>query len=445
LATWVIATVMMLPWYAQAGNRYTEEVMAVKRAAPSVVNLQGQKTERSTGRVSSVNQVNGMGTAVIIDPRGYLLTNSHVVDDVSNLRATLSDKRTVPVRVIASDKSTDLAVLKIDVREDLPVIDIGTSSDLMVAEPVLAIGNAYGYSHTVTGGRISALKRPVPVTDDFSYPDTIQTDAAINPGNSGGPLLNAEGKMIGINVAVRVGANGIAFAIPIDYALTVASDLVSRTLNRGVSLNMQFEDDFSANERRLLVKRTEIQTGDEGEIQAGDEIVTVSGRAVKSRLDLALALIDQKDVNVPLSFRRNGTIQEVILQARIDRSRQGSIAQVNGARSKLVWDALGVQVAPVDRETLIRIMGEPTVRGYSGAVEVLKVRPEGVAASRNIQSGDLIIGIHDWQTTSEAELEFILQRPELFAADRKFWLGRNGKLMEGEVRLRGPAFHRAGR
>ena len=109
----------------------------------------------------------------------------------------------------------------------MPVISIGTSSDLMTGESVIALGNAYGYEHTVTRGIISALHRDVQVTDTQSYDNLIQTDASINPGNSGGPLLNIDGEMIGVNVAVRAGAQGIGFAIPVDKAMEVAADLMS--------------------------------------------------------------------------------------------------------------------------------------------------------------------------------------------------------------------------
>ena len=128
--------------------------------------------------------------------------------------------------LVARDLETDLAIIKIDLPSKLPVIPIGTSSDLMPGESVIAVGNAYGYEHTVTRGIISALHRAVQVSDAQFYDDLIQTDASINPGNSGGPLLNIDGEMIGINVAVRAGAQGIGFAIPVDKAMTVAATLL---------------------------------------------------------------------------------------------------------------------------------------------------------------------------------------------------------------------------
>ena len=134
--------------------------------------------------------------------------------------------------LVARDLETDLAVIKVNVSDKLTVIALGTSSDLMAGESVIAVGNAYGYENTVTRGIISALHRAVQVSDAQFYDDLIQTDASINPGNSGGPLLNIDGEMIGINVAVRAGAQGIGFAIPVDKAMNVAADVAGLGVRR---------------------------------------------------------------------------------------------------------------------------------------------------------------------------------------------------------------------
>src|SRR5262249_29401120 len=144
----------------------------------------------------SQNRVNGMGTGIIIDPRGYIVTNQHVVEDVNVIRIRLSDGSAHNARVLARDQEGDLAILKIDTNRPLPTIPLGTATDLMVGETVIAVGNAYGYEHTVTVGVVSAIKRDVTLNKDISYKSLIQTDASINPGNSGGPLLNINGELI---------------------------------------------------------------------------------------------------------------------------------------------------------------------------------------------------------------------------------------------------------
>ena len=147
-----------------------------------------------------------MGTGVVIDSRGYIVTNYHVVDGVKEIQVTLTSEEKFIARLIARDMETDLAVIKIEAPNKLAMMTIGTSSDLMAGESVIAVGNAYGYENTVTRGIVSALHRAVQVSDAQFYDDLIQTDAPINPGNSGGPLLNIDGEMVGINVAVRAGA-----------------------------------------------------------------------------------------------------------------------------------------------------------------------------------------------------------------------------------------------
>ena len=203
-------------------------VQAIESQRDAVVNIHGQKFvgngEEDGGEL---RRVNGMGTGVVIDPRGYVVTNFHVVDGVKRIEVTLASGRTVAAALVSHDPRTDLAVIKVDIDQPLPVITIGTSSDLMIGETVLALGNAYGYEHTVTRGIISALHRCVEVSRTQRYDDLIQTDASINPGNSGGPLLNIDGQVIGINVAVRAGAQGIGFAIPIDHVLDVVTALMS--------------------------------------------------------------------------------------------------------------------------------------------------------------------------------------------------------------------------
>ena len=198
--------------------RETPVVKAVQRARAAIVNIRGEKTVAAwPGQAvagDAGRRVNGMGTGVLIDSRGYILTDYHVVDGVREIHVTRADGQRHVATLLARDKEADLAILKIDCPTPLPVIPIGTSSDLMPGETVIAVGNAYGYEHTVTRGIISALHRSVQVSDAQYYDDLIQTDASINPGNSGGPLLNIDGEMIGINVAVRAGAKASASRFP---------------------------------------------------------------------------------------------------------------------------------------------------------------------------------------------------------------------------------------
>jgi serine protease Do len=217
---------------AQRG-RMTPVVAAVTRAAPSVVSVltEQRPQENPFGGYFGMqedddNGKTSLGSGVIVDPRGLVVTNEHVVAGAARIRVQLSDGRELPATLIGADQSFDLAVLQVDAGgKELPALHIGTATDLMIGETALAIGNPFGLSHTVTSGVISALHRVVRAKNR-TYEDFIQTDAQINPGNSGGPLLNIHGELIGINTAVHSGGPGIGFAIPIDRARTIVNDLL---------------------------------------------------------------------------------------------------------------------------------------------------------------------------------------------------------------------------
>ncbi|MEM8866118.1 MAG: trypsin-like peptidase domain-containing protein, partial [Planctomycetota bacterium] len=273
--------------------RLTPIVRAVRSASPAVVNIQGQKTvtEATTGAGESSRQVNGMGTGVVIDPRGYILTNHHVIDGVRQINVTLDDRRPYTAHMVAHDKRTDLAVIKVRVSRPLPTINVGTSEDLMPGETVVAVGNAFGYEHTVTQGIISALHRDVQVSETQSYEDLIQTDASINPGNSGGPLLSIEGRMVGVNVAVRAGAQGIGFAIPVDKAMQIAAAMMSveRLENKWHGMQTVESDNGG---RKLVVSRVSAGSpADRSGLRPGDVIETIGGRNAVRSLDVELALL----------------------------------------------------------------------------------------------------------------------------------------------------------
>jgi S1-C subfamily serine protease len=166
-----------------------------------------------------------LGSGVIIDAAGHVLTNEHVIARASRIKVSLSDGREFDAKLVGADPNNDIAVLHIETSEKMPWVAPGGSEDLLVGEPVIAIGNPFGLSSTVTTGVISALDRSIR-TEGRSYYGFIQTDASINPGNSGGPLLNAEGELIGVNTAIYQGAQGIGFAVPIGVAKRVVDQLL---------------------------------------------------------------------------------------------------------------------------------------------------------------------------------------------------------------------------
>lgn len=188
-----------------------------RRANPAVATVKAKVIDRGafTGRR---RQVEGLGTAFVYDPQGFLLTNNHVVENAVDISVTFDDGREIKATVAGRDKHTDVAVLKVD-ETGLPAVVLGDSDGLEVGDWVVAIGNPFGLSHTVSAGILSAKGRTrddVKGLDPSGYFNFLQTDASINPGNSGGPLLNIKGEVVGINSAIRANANNIGFAIPIN-------------------------------------------------------------------------------------------------------------------------------------------------------------------------------------------------------------------------------------
>jgi serine protease Do len=413
-------------------QRLTPIVLAVRQARPAVVSIRGQKTstnqDDTAGASDIPRQVNGMGTGTIVDERGYILTNHHVVSDVRRIEVTLDDNRMYTAELIAYDAAADLAVIKIPAHKPLPVIRFGTSSDLMEGESVIALGNAFGYEQTVTRGIISALGRDVQVSDVQAYDDLIQTDASINPGNSGGPLLNIDGEMIGVNVAVRAGAQGIGFAIPIDNALVVAAKLlnVQRLRNTWHGLVTRPGEELDG---PLRVSKVESASpADLLGIQPDDEILRVGPMPVVRPLDLERAFLDQRAGDaVPVEVRRGG--QTIVLDFSLAESKVTAARPAISEDASQVWELLGLQLTEEPRSTFQRRNSR-----YRGGMRVDNVRPNSPAAEEGILPGDILVGMHKWETSSEQDIQYIVSRPTLAQMGKlKFYVLRGQNTLYGHL------------
>jgi len=412
--------------------RNTAIVQAVTAARPAVVNIHGRKTlpaEYDTqGAADAGHQVNGMGTGIIIDERGYIITNYHVVEGVKRIRATLADGSTVIAELVANDPKSDLAIIKIPADTTFPVIRTGLSNDVMPGETVVAVGNAYGYEHTVTQGIVSALHRTVQVSDYQKYADLIQTDASINPGNSGGPLLNIDGEMIGINVAVRVGAAGIGFAIPVNQAMEVAADLLSCERTSLVSYGAQLQTDFADDSSQVVVASIDSSgPADKAGLQAGDVILAVGGRDVHRRLDVERALIGRQAGDaVEIEFRRGEEAEAT------DLTLVAAEADVTDRNvTDLAWSQLGVRLAPVSAAAFRKYNSR-----YRGGLKVTAVKDDSPAQRHGIRSGDVLVGMHKWETISEDNVAYILSSTEFKATQPfQFYILRSGKTLYGNMQL----------
>ena len=416
---------------AASEQRETPIVKAVQRVRGSVVNIRGEKTVAAlAGQAAGIegnHRVNGMGTGVIIDARGYILTNHHVVDGVREILVTLADAERHVAKLVARDTETDLAVIKIDAPNPLPVMPIGTSSDLMPGETVIAVGNAYGYEHTVTRGIISALHRAVQVSDAQFYDNLIQTDASINPGNSGGPLLNIDGEMIGINVAVRAGAQGIGFAIPVDKVVSVATALLASCNVNKMWIGVTSSNDAPPSQHGMVVGAVEASSpAAEAGLAAGDVVASVDEREIRRPLDFQRAMLDRKPgQKVHLAVRRAS--ESLTLDLTL-----GNTPETPKTTPQPAWELLGVELQPIPSEDFRK----SHQTRYRGGLAVTAVRPSSPAASQGIVPGDVLVGMHIWETVTLENVAYILKQPEFLNLGAvKFFILRGDETLYGQLSL----------
>ncbi|HEX4591639.1 MAG TPA: trypsin-like peptidase domain-containing protein, partial [Gemmataceae bacterium] len=417
---------------SRSNPRRTQIVEVVEKVKDAVVNIHSERTvsaagaEELYGIAAAPSRVNGMGTGIVIDPRGYIITNHHVIDDVQVIRVRLSDGSTYPAKVIARDHDNDLALLKIEPRKPLTMIPLGTAQDLMIGETVLAVGNAFGYEHTVTTGIVSALKRDVTLNKEMAYKSLIQTDTPINPGNSGGPLVNIEGELVGVNVAIRAGAQNIAFAIPVDTMIRVAGDMLSIRKRNGITHGLKLADKIEPNScptvRSVAVDRIDpAGPAANAGFQPGDVIVRVGGQRVLTSLDFERALLDRTaGEKVALVVNHEGTEKslDLVLQAA-DRAAAPA--------PDLIWRKLGVKLQPASLDQVTRANS-----ALHGGLLVTEVFADGVAGRAGFQRGDILIGLHQWETLSADNVTYVLNHPELATfSPVRFFIIRNGQVRRG--------------
>jgi serine protease Do len=380
------------PTIGWAADRRTPVVEAVEAATPAVVTVEVQVERQNPFFGWGPTLSEGAGSGVIIHPNGLVLTNAHVVEGAREIVVHTVDGGAFAAAVVALEADLDLAVLQVEGAPSLPTIELGSSEDLMLGETTIAIGNAMGLGLTVSTGVVSSIRRDVEVRPGL-HQSFIQTDAAINPGNSGGALVNIEGKLIGINTAIRQDAEGIGFAIPVDRARKIAEDLVSYGSVRAPWLGIAVDDV----DTRLL-HNTPLASGavlvswvaDSGPghaagIAAGDLLCQVDGRAISSRADL----------NSRLAERSPGDKVSVTLY------RQGKRMQV------------AVPTAAVPREagkTLLAAVLGVTVTPRSGLLVVARATPNGTWTRARLLPGDAIVAADGRPVRTVEELETALER-----------------------------------
>jgi len=343
-----------------------------------------------SGRRGGGDQVlkrQALGSGFIVDPKGHVVTNAHVIDDAHEVKVKLADEREFSAKVIGRDKRLDLAVLELSGASDLPAAALGSSEQLRVGEYVVAIGNPFGLGHTVTMGIVSAKDRAIGAGP---YDDFIQTDASINPGNSGGPLFNLKGEVVGINAAINPNGQGIGFAIPVDALKDVVGQLISTGhVARGyLGVAIQQVDaalgkalGLGTAKGALVAEVVPRGAADRAGMKPGDVIVSVDGAAVGSSEDLPRIIARHgPSTRTKIEYLRNGKRESVDVtldELKEETARAGQ--PETSPRSPSSPQGLGIEIGE-----------SPTAKGE---VMVGRVSP-GSPADGRLRPGDLILEVN---------------------------------------------------
>jgi serine protease Do len=352
----------------------------------------------------------GLGSGVIVNPDGYILTNNHVVKDADEITVTI-DKVEYEAKVVGKDPASDIAVIKID-KKGLPTVNLGDSDKLEIGEWVMAIGNPFSESleKTVTAGIVSAKGRTLGNNlgdGSLRYQDFIQTDAAINPGNSGGALVNLRGELVGINTAIVGQSNaGIGFAIPVNMARSIMEQLIKGGKVRRGWIGVQLEDvDEEKAEYFGLDKPKGVQVGevlkDSPALKAGlkrdDIILKLNDQDVTSR-DQLIAWVGRQapDTRISMTIWRDKALKILSLTLAERPAEEEAASEEQGATGQA--DKLGLEV----RELTSQLAREYGYEGQSGVV-IASVDPNSVADRKGLREGDLVLSVNDITTTSVRE------------------------------------------
>ena len=383
----------------------------------------GQMPDQDGGDDGQVRE--SLGSGFIVDSKGYIITNNHVIEKADKIYVKLStdpDSQDLgrPARVIGTDKATDLAVIKIDTNSALPTVKLGNSDSTQVGDWVEAIGSPFALSQTVTAGIISAKNRTIEPGASGQFQHFIQTDAAINPGNSGGPLLNMTGQVIGVNTAIftqSAGYQGIGFAMPSNTVVSVYNDLISPShkVVRG-SIGIQFRPNLSGAVNRIYGFKTgvlvqQVQPGgpaDKAGLKPGDIITQVDGRPIKDGDDLVNEIASRKPgSSIRLGFVRDGKPTDTTVTVG---DRDKVFAELNNPQSMSApseeGDAGESKLGIVVREAPPAVASKLHAQGMA----IQSVRTGSFADLQGLEPGLIIIRINKQPTSNKTQYDAVVGR-----------------------------------
>ncbi len=362
-----LATAVAAPVFGNQEMRRDETVRAVERVMPSVVNISSKTVVRQRGFFFDWWRDNwkpfyqdlppqySAGSGVIIDEEGYVLTNVHVVEDSTEIMVTLPDKRSFPADLVIGTRRSDVALLKIRAKtgEKFSPIPFAPDDDLLLGETVIALGNPFGLGGSVSKGILSSkTRRSSPQEGSLEMEDWIQTDAAINPGNSGGPLINLDGNLIGLNVAIMKEGQGIGFAIPVKRVSEALGEIFTPETLR----SLWFGSQFKAGTNGIFVAN--VATGSPAEkagLREGDQVIRVNNLTPKSVFMLNREILNSADRSeVQLQLRRSGVIRTAAVKLQPEQSV---------FNAKLIRQKLGIGVREMSAADIARLR-LPIPAGY---------------------------------------------------------------------------------
>src|SRR5262245_55520403 len=415
---WVVSLMVFMPWAQAQSIRgpvdlTTAITQIAKQTIPAVAHIEVTERQEVTNPLSPFEndpflqrffggrqlpkkfrrEVKGLGSGMIMDAAGHILTNAHVVGRSSKIEVLLANGHQHTARVIGTDPKTDLAVIKIDTKEALSYVTFGDSDKVEVGEWVIAIGHPRGLDQTVTHGIISAKHRRG-ITEPSSYQDFLQTDAAINPGNSGGPLLNLQGEVIGVNAVIASqsgGFEGIGFAIPSNMAVSVARALIAHGKVERAWLGVSIRDvtpevataaGLHTPQGALIAAVVKGGPAEQAGIKKGDLVIAYRNTAIADasalRNAVAATLVGQE---VHVTVRRDGHKQELTATVKsLDEATQAMLA--------LVKERLGVEVRPVSSQEVDKYDLESPQ-----GVAITRVNPEGVLGKAGFEVQDILLAL----------------------------------------------------
>jgi len=399
--------------YAGDSARRTPVVVAVEKVGPSVVNISTITQERvgplfSFGGDEFFRDIfpeffggreysrASLGSGLIIEAqKGFIVTNHHVVARATEMKVITSDQKEYKARLVGSDPRSDLAVIQIEAHGQLPAAKLGNSDDLMIGETVIAIGNPFGLTHTVTTGVVSAIDRSVRAEDRI-YRHFVQTDASINPGNSGGPLLNIEGDVIGINTAIYYKAQGIGFAIPINKMKRITKELILAGEVRPLWIGAEVQD---------LTKELGRHFGVSGSAGVLVKEVINESPAGKTGIQRGDVIASVQDIPVTTASEYYDALAEFTVEddLRLKVLRKGK-ETVLSIRPSLFPLELAIDL--FSRRSGIRVADAVQQKGVS----IKEVKSGSEASQIGLRAGDLIVKVNDAQVRTLDEFKKAVSR-----------------------------------